>query len=78
LRRIFGPLKEDKGSGQRKFIIKAFINFAFHHTLIIKSIKSRDIIASICEILNAYNILVGKPEGRRSLGRGMWSSGGIL
>jgi hypothetical protein len=83
LSRISGPLKEDKRSEQRKSIITAFINCVFHHTLIIMTIRSNIILfvrhtARIWEIVNAYNILVGKPVARRSRGRGIWSSGRIL
>lgn len=78
MRRIFGTLKEDKRSGERNFIIKTFINFTFHHILIIRTIRARDTTARIWVIINAYNILVGKPVGRRSLGRGICSSGRIV
>jgi len=50
-----------------------------HHNLyappnIIRTIKSRRVslaghVAHMGEIINAYKILVGKPEGKRQLGR---------
>jgi hypothetical protein len=72
LRRIFGPTREEVVEGWRRLH-----NKKLHHLRaspnIIRLNKWRMIraehIARMGEIRNAYNILVGKPERKRPLGR---------
>jgi hypothetical protein len=72
LRRIFGPMRKEVVRGWRK------LHNEFHNLYtssdIIRVIKSRRMrwtehMACMGEMRNAYNILVGKPEGKRPLGR---------
>jgi hypothetical protein len=73
LRRIFCP-KRDEGTGDwRKLHDEELHNLYFSPNKII-TIKSRGMrwagnIARIGDKRNAYRMLVGKPEGRRPLGR---------
>jgi hypothetical protein len=73
LRRIFG-LKGDDGTGSwRKLHNEALHNLCFSPS-IIKTIKSQRMrwaghVARLDEKWNAYRLLVGKPEGKRPLGR---------
>jgi hypothetical protein len=60
LRRIFGPKRDEVSSSPS--------------ILVIKVIKSRRMrwarhVARMGEKMNTYRILVGKPEGKRPLGR---------
>jgi hypothetical protein len=73
LRRIFGPKREEVAGGWRRLHNEELHNL---HTSpdIIRVIKSRRMrwaghIACMGKMRNAYNILVGKPEGKRPLGR---------
>jgi hypothetical protein len=73
LRKIFGPKRDELTGGLRK-LRKEELRNLYSSPNIIKSIKSRRMIwtghvARIREKRNAYRILVGKPEGRRQLGR---------
>jgi hypothetical protein len=67
LRRIFGPKRDEVTGGWRKLhglysspstvrVIKARMRWAGH-------------VARMGEVRGAYNIFVGRPEGRRPLGR---------
>jgi hypothetical protein len=65
LRRIFGPKTE---------VHKAKVHNLYYSQRIIKMIKSRAMrwegyVARMGEKRNAYTLLVGKPEGKRPLGR---------
>jgi hypothetical protein len=65
LRRIFGPKRDEVTGGWRKL---------YSSPSIIIRIKSRKMrwsghVTRMEEKRNAYRILVGKPEGRRLLGR---------
>jgi hypothetical protein len=71
LRLIFGPKKEEVGGGWRR------LHEELHNLYMtpngIKMIKSRKMrwakhVACIGETRSAYNILVGKPDGKRLLG----------
>jgi hypothetical protein len=73
LRRIFGPKREEDGSWRKLH------NDELHHSLysspnIVRVIKSRRMrwaghVARMAEGRCVYRVLVGKPEGKRPLGR---------
>jgi hypothetical protein len=72
LRKIFGPKREEDGSWRKLHNDK-------HHNLysspnILRTIKSRSMrwaghVARMGEGRGVYNVLVGRPEGKRPLGR---------
>jgi hypothetical protein len=73
LRGIFGPKRAEVTGGWRKLHNEELHNL-YSSPSIIRMIKSRRIrwaeyVARMGEMWNAYRILVGKPEGRRPLGR---------
>jgi hypothetical protein len=73
LRRIFGP-KRDEMTGDLRKLHNEELHNLYSSPNIINMIKSRMIrwaehAARIGEKRNAYRILVGKPEGKRRLGR---------
>jgi hypothetical protein len=73
LRRIFGPKRDEVTGGWRKLHNEELHN-SYSSPSIIRMIKSRRMrwsghVAHTGENRNAYRILVGKPEGKRSLGR---------
>jgi hypothetical protein len=73
LRRIFGPKRDEETGGWRKLHNEELYNL-FSSPSIIRMIKSRRMrcvghVARMAEKRNAYSILVGKPEGKRPLGR---------
>jgi hypothetical protein len=69
LRRIFGPKRDDVMGGWTKLHNEELHNL-YSSRSIIRMIKSRSRACSMNgEKRNAYRILVGKPEGRRPLGR---------
>jgi hypothetical protein len=80
LRRIFGAKRDEVTGGWRK------LHNEEHHNLyispsIIRIFKSRrkrwrEHVAQMGDKRNAYRILVGKPEGKRPLGRPRHSSVG--
>jgi hypothetical protein len=70
---IFGP-KRDEVTGERRKFHNEELRDLFSSPSISKIIKSRKIrsaghIARIGEKRNVYRLLVGKPEGKRPLGR---------
>jgi hypothetical protein len=72
LRRIFGPKREEDGSW-RKFHNNELHNL-YSSPNIVRVIKSRRIswaghVARMGEGRGIYRVLVGKPEGKRQLGR---------
>jgi hypothetical protein len=75
LRRIFGP-KRDGVTGEWRRLHNEKLNALYSSPNIIQVIKSRRMrwaghVACMGEGRDAYRILVGRPEGRRPLGRHM-------
>jgi hypothetical protein len=73
LRRIFGPKKEEVTEGWRKLHNEELHNL-YSSPSIIRMMKSRRMrwtghVARMGAKKNGYRILVGKPEGKRPLGR---------
>jgi hypothetical protein len=73
LRRIFGPKRDEVTGGWRKPHNEA-LHGLYSSPSIIRVIKARRMRwagheARMGEVRGAYNILVGRPEGRRPLGR---------
>jgi hypothetical protein len=73
LRKIFGP-KRDEVTGDWRKLHNEELHNLYSSPSIIRMIKSMRIrwaghVARMGERRNAYRILVGKPEGRRPLGR---------
>jgi hypothetical protein len=73
LRRIFGP-RRDRATGERRRLHNEELNDLYSSQNIIQVIKSRRMrwagcVAHMGEGRGAYRILVGRPEGRRPLGR---------
>jgi hypothetical protein len=73
LRRIFGP-KRDEVTGEWRKLHKEELRDLYSSPSIIRIIKWRRIrwaghVARMGEKRNAYRLLVGKPEGKRPLGR---------
>jgi hypothetical protein len=73
LRRIFGP-KGDEATGEWRRLHNVELNDVYSSPNIIRVIKSRRMrwsghVARMEETRGAYRILVGRPEGRRPLGR---------
>jgi hypothetical protein len=73
LRRIFGPKRDEVKGGWRKLHNEELHNL-YSSPSIIRMMKSKRMrltwhVARRGEKRNAYRILVGKPEGKRQLGR---------
>jgi hypothetical protein len=73
LRRIFGPKRDEVTGGWRK-LHNEELHGLYSSPSIIREIKARrrrwaGHVARMGEVRGAYNILVGRPEGRRPLGR---------
>jgi hypothetical protein len=73
LKRIFGP-KRDEVTGEWRKLHNEELRDLYSSPSIIRIIKLRRIrwaghVARMGEKINAYRLLVGKPEGKRSLGR---------
>jgi hypothetical protein len=73
LRRIFGP-KRDEATGEWRRLHNEELNDLYSSPNIILVIKSRRMrwaghVARMGENRGAYRIMVGKPQGRRPLGR---------
>jgi hypothetical protein len=73
LRRIFGP-KKDEVTGDWRKLHNEELHKLYSSPSIIRMIKSRRMrwaghVARMGKKRNAYGILVGKAEGKRSLGR---------
>jgi hypothetical protein len=75
LRRIFGPKRDEVTGGWRK-LHNEELHGLYSSPSIFRVIKARRMrwaghVALMGEVRGAYNILVGRPEGRRPLGRPM-------
>jgi hypothetical protein len=73
LRRIFGPKRDGVTGGRRKLHNEGLQNL-YSSPSIIRIIKLRRMrwaghVARMGENRNMYRLLVGKPEGKRPLGR---------
>jgi hypothetical protein len=73
LRRIFGPTR-DEVIGEWRKLRNEELHVLYSYPSIIRIMKSRRMrwagqVARMGEKKNAYRLLVGKPEGRRPLGR---------
>jgi hypothetical protein len=73
LKRIFGP-KRDEVTGEWRKLHNEELRDLYSSPSIIRMIKSRGMrwaghVARMGEKRNAYRLLVGKPEGKRPLGR---------
>jgi hypothetical protein len=71
LRRIFGPKRDEVTGDWRKLHNEELHNLYFLPNRMIKSMSMRwaEHVARMGAKMNAYRILVGKPEGKRPLGR---------
>jgi len=73
LRRIFGP-RRDKVMGEWRRLHNEELNDLYSSPNIVRVIKSKRMrwaghVARMGEERGVYRVLLGKPEGRRSLGR---------
>jgi hypothetical protein len=73
LRRIFGP-KRDEATGEWRRLHNEGLNDLYSSPNIIRIIKSRRMrwaghVAGMREKRGVYRILVGRPEGKRPVGR---------
>ena len=73
LRRIFGP-KRDRVTGENRKLHNEELNDLYCSPNIVRVIKSRRMrweghVACIEERRDVHKVLVGKPEGKRPLGR---------
>jgi len=68
LRRIFGP-KGEKMGGWRKLLNILSASNDISRVIRSRRMKWTGYVACTKEIRNAYKVMVGKPEGKRSLGR---------
>jgi hypothetical protein len=75
LGRIYGPKRDEVTGGRRKLHNEELRNlYSYYSPRIVRMIKSRKIrwaghVARVGKKRNAHRILVGKPEGKRPLGR---------
>jgi hypothetical protein len=73
LRRIFGP-RRDEVTGEWRKLHNEELHNLYSSPYIIRQVKSRRMrwaghVARMAEERNVYKVLVGKPEGKRPLGR---------
>jgi hypothetical protein len=77
LGRIFGP-KRDEVTGEWRRLHNGELHNLYSSPDIIRQIKSRRMrwaghVARMGDGRNVYRVLVGKPEGKRPLGRPKWT-----
>jgi hypothetical protein len=75
LRRTFGPKREEVAGGRRSLHHEGLHNL-YASTNIISMVKSKKMewarhVVCVGEMRNVYVILVGRPEGKRPLGKPM-------
>ena len=73
LRKIFGPRREEV-TGEKWRLHNEELNYFYSSPNIVRVIKSRRMrwaghLERMGEEMGVYRVLVGKPEGRRPLGR---------
>jgi hypothetical protein len=68
LRRIFGPKRDEVTGGWRKLHNKELHNL-YSSPIVIRRMRWAGYVALMGEKRNSYSILVGKPEGKKPLGR---------
>jgi hypothetical protein len=73
LRRIFGPRRDDV-TGECRRLYNAELNDLYYSVNIVRVIQSRRMrwaghVARMGEERGVYSVLVGKPEGKRPMGR---------
>jgi hypothetical protein len=73
LRRIFGPNRDEVTGGWRK-LHNEELHGLYSSPSIVRVIKARRMrwaghVARMGEVRGVYNIFIGRPEGRRPLGR---------
>jgi hypothetical protein len=73
---MFGP-RRDKVTGGWRWLHKEELHNLYSLQSIIRMIKSRRMrfaghVAQMGEKRNTYRLLIGKPEGKRPLGRPRW------
>jgi hypothetical protein len=71
LRRIFGPKRDEVTGGWRKLYNEKLHNFYSSSSIItmMKWMRWAGRVERLVEKRNAYRILMGKPKGKRPLGR---------
>ena len=79
LRKIFGA-KKDEITGEWRKLHNAELHAFYSSPNIVRNLKSRRLrwaehVARMGQSRNAYRVLVGKPEGKRPLGRGQGVDG---
>jgi hypothetical protein len=72
LRRIFGPKREENGLWRK--LHNDELHYLYYSPNIIRAIKSRRMrsaghVARMGEGRDIYRVLIGRPEGKRPLGR---------
>ena len=73
LRRTFGTVR-DEVMGEWRRLHKEELNYLYSSPNIVRVIKSRRMrwaghVVRMGELMGVYRVLLGKPEGRKSLGR---------
>jgi hypothetical protein len=71
LRKIFGPKREEDGHGENCIMMNFITIFFTKYCWVIKSRRMRWVghVACMQEGRGVYRVLVGRPEGKRPLGR---------
>jgi hypothetical protein len=73
LRRIFGPKRDEMAGGWRKLhneeLHGLYSSPSINMVIKVRRMRWAGHVASMGDVKGAYNILVGRPEGRRPLGR---------